>query len=117
MSNKTVILLALSTIASITFVRADPLSPDAAASFKDRFPAPIQCANPGETCKILVLSAQEERLLIGLNGILDTAAQGRQLDLGGFAVYFKQKIAQAPAGDPASPKASQDKSSEVPAKP
>lgn len=56
------------------------------------------CPTPGEACKILYLNAQEERLLTGQNGILDTAAQGRQIDLGGFAVYFKSKIATAPAG-------------------
>ena len=59
----------------------------------------IPCPTPGEPCRIVFLSPQEERLLTGQNGILDTAAQGRQIDLGGFAVYFKSKIAAAPAGE------------------
>ena len=58
-----------------------------------------QCPEPGQKCKVLFLNEQEERLLTGQNGILDTAAQGRQIDLGGFAVYFKSKIATAPAGE------------------
>jgi hypothetical protein len=33
------------------------------------------------------------------NGVLDTAAQGRALELGQFAVYMKQKIAQSPEGE------------------
>lgn len=52
-----------------------------------------------QPCKIIYLNQQEERLLTGQNGILDTAAQGRALDLGQFAVYLKQKIAGAPAGE------------------
>jgi hypothetical protein len=69
--------------------------------------AKITCPVPGETCKVVFLNAQEEKILTGPNGILDTAAQGRAIDLGGFAVYFKQKIGSAPSGEvkpmPASP--------------
>lgn len=93
MSKRTAILLfaaSVSLIAAVTMVRAD--------DFSDRWPKP-QCPTPGEKCKILFLNAQEENLLTGQNGILDTAAQGRQIDLGGFAVYFKSKIATAPAGE------------------
>jgi hypothetical protein len=57
-----------------------------------------QCPTAGETCKILVLTAQEERMLMGPNGILDTAAQARALDLGQFVVYLKTRIAGAPSG-------------------
>ena len=57
-----------------------------------------QCPTAGEPCKILVLTAQEERMLMGPNGILDTAAQARSLDLGQFVVYLKTRIAGAPAG-------------------
>ena len=57
------------------------------------------CPTPGEPCKVVVLSPQEERALTAPNGILDTAAQGRNLELGGPVVYFKQKIAAAPAGE------------------
>jgi hypothetical protein len=59
----------------------------------------LKCPEPGQKCKVLFLTEQEENLLVGRNGILDTAAQGRQIDLGGFAVYFKSRIATAPAGE------------------
>jgi hypothetical protein len=72
----------------ITMARAEDAPP------APKFPCPTT-----EPCKILTLTPQEEKLLIGQNGILDTAAQGRQIDLGGFAVYFKSKIATATAGE------------------
>jgi hypothetical protein len=59
---------------------------------------PPACPTPGEKCKVVFLNEQEERILTGQNGILDTAAQGRSIDLGGFAVYFKSKITQSPQG-------------------
>jgi hypothetical protein len=65
-------------------VRADPLP---------------QCPNVGEPCKILFLSPQEEQMLMTKNGILDTAAQARAIDLGQFSVYLKTRIAAAPAGE------------------
>ena len=58
-----------------------------------------ECPNPGEKCKVIYLSEQEERVLTGQNGILDTAAQARALDLGQFAVYLKTRIGSAPAGE------------------
>lgn len=61
--------------------------------------AKIPCPTP-EPCKILVLSQQEEKILMQQNGILDTAAQARSLDLGQFAVYLKTRIANSPAGEP-----------------
>lgn len=57
------------------------------------------CPTAGERCKILYLSEQEERMLMGQNGILDTAAQARAIDLGQFSVYLKTRIAGAPAGE------------------
>jgi hypothetical protein len=59
----------------------------------------VDCPTPGEPCKVVILSPQEEKALTGQNGLLDTAAQGRSLELGGIAVYFKQKILTAPAGE------------------
>lgn len=53
-------------------------------------------ANP---CKIVAISAQEEKILLDERGILATAAQARSLDLSGLVTYFQQKIARAPAGD------------------
>ncbi len=59
-----------------------------------------------DPCKILQLTSQEEKILLDERGILATAAQARQLDLGALSAYFQQKIAKAPAGDakPAEPK-------------
>jgi hypothetical protein len=59
----------------------------------------VQCPTPGEKCKVLFLNDQEEQMLMTKNGILDTAAQARSLDLGQFAVYLKTRIAAAPAGE------------------
>lgn len=61
-------------------------------------PLPVPCPTPGQTCKIIVLTPEEESILTGKNGVLDTAAQSRALDLGPFVVYVRQKIAQAPEG-------------------
>ena len=73
-----------------------------------------ECPTPGESCKVLFLSAQEERILTGQNGILDTAAQARALDLGQFAVYLKTRIGSAPAGEmkPQQPAAPENKPAE-----
>ena len=38
-------------------------------------------------------------MLMTKNGILDTAAQARAIDLGQFSVYLKTRIAAAPAGE------------------
>jgi len=54
-----------------------------------------QTASP---CKIMILSKEEEEALTGLNQILDTALQGRPLDLMGKVNYFRDKIRNAPAG-------------------
>lgn len=90
------VLLAAATSLLIcaTVVRAD----DFAERFAGKYPCPT-----AEPCKILTLSTQEERLLTAQNGILDTAAQGRALELGQFSVYLKTKIATAPAGEPVKP--------------
>lgn len=59
-----------------------------------------QCPSPAP-CKVLVINAEEEKALLGSNMVLDTAVQGRQLDLFGVVLYFRSKIAAAPAGDTA----------------
>ena len=53
-----------------------------------------------EPCRILILTPQEEKALVTANGVLDTAAQGRALELGQFVVYLKQRIASSPFGEP-----------------
>ena len=57
-----------------------------------------KCPDPGVKCKILYLTEQEEQMLMTKNGILDTAAQARAIDLGQFSVYLKTRLAAAPAG-------------------
>lgn len=59
----------------------------------------VQCPDPGVKCKVLLLNPQEEEMLMTRNGILDTAAQGRSLDLGQFSVYLKTRIGAAPQGE------------------
>lgn len=78
-----------------SLVLADPLPPASSSAASELH---VPCPD-NQPCKIIYLNQQEERLLTGQNGILDTAAQGRALDLGQFAVYLKQKIAGAPAGE------------------
>lgn len=51
------------------------------------------------SCKVLILSPDEEKFLTAPNGILDTAAQARSLDLGKVVAFFYQKIATAPQGE------------------
>ena len=58
-----------------------------------------ECPDPGVRCKVLFLTRQEEQMLMTQNGILDTAAQGRSLDLGQFSVYLKTRIGSAPQGE------------------
>jgi len=70
-----------------------------AANADDRTTCPMD--NP---CSIVILTDAEKKILLDDKGILATAAQARQLDLGALATYFQQKIAKAPAGDtPAKP--------------
>lgn len=60
------------------------------------------CPSP-DPCTIVLLTDAEKKILLDDKGILATAAQARQLDLGALATYFQQKITKAPAGDPAKP--------------
>src|ERR1700678_4291153 len=62
-------------------------------------PQHIQCPDVGVKCKVIFLNEQEEQMLMTRNGILDTAAQGRSLDLGQFSVYLKTRIGSAPQGE------------------
>ena len=62
-------------------------------------PKDVTCPTAGQPCKILVLTPQEEQLLIKPNGVLDSAAAGRYLDLGNIVSYFRIKLMQAPQGE------------------
>ena len=89
------------------------------SAFAQEPPPHAVCPTAGESCKILLLSPQEEKMLMTQNGILDTAAQGRALDLGQISVYLKTRIASAPAGEikPVSPPPAANRVQDVPAKP
>lgn len=73
------------------------------------------CPNPSP-CKILTLTAEEQKVLMDDKGILATAAAARNLDLGSLVTYFQQKIANAPAGD-ARPEAPKDQGKPAEPKP
>jgi hypothetical protein len=75
-------------------------------------PQHIQCPDVGVKCKVIFLNEQEEQMLMTRNGILDTAAQGRSLDLGQFSVYLKTRIGSAPQGEVKQPPAPPQSSSE-----
>ncbi len=64
-------------------------------------PDPRLTCQTSSPCKVIVLSKDEEDALLGQNKILDTAMQGRPLDLLGAVNYFRDKIRNAPAGVPA----------------
>ena len=74
------------------------LATPALADDLPRYPCPD--AGP---CKVITLTDAELKILAGQNGILQTAAQGRALELGQFVVYFTNKLQQAPAGEPLKP--------------
>ena len=56
------------------------------------------CPTPAP-CKVITLTQEEEKALVGPNMVFDTAVQGRQLDMFGIITYLRQKLAAAPAGD------------------
>lgn len=93
-------IAAIALAASVLFILACLTGVVRAEDFADRFPKATAYPCPdNQPCKILTLNAQEEKFLMNPNGVLDTAAQARSIDLGQFVVYFKQKIATAPAGE------------------
>lgn len=69
----------------------------AMATRPSRAAEPIPCQTPSP-CKIIILSREEEAALVDPNQILDTATQGRPLDLMGKVNYFRDKIRNAPPG-------------------
>lgn len=72
-------------------------------------PALAESCPPGApSCKVVVLTPDEEKVLLGERGIFDTAAQARQLDLANLVIYFRNKIQSAPAGTVPAPVLSGD---------
>lgn len=65
---------------------------------QDGSPMP-RCQTPAP-CKILILSPEEEAALTGERMILDSALNGRIIDMIGPVLYFRRKIEQAPRGLP-----------------
>ncbi len=61
------------------------------------------CPPGAPSCKVITLTPDEERVLTGPNQVLDTAQQGRPLDLAQIVMYFRSKIATAPAGEVSKP--------------
>jgi hypothetical protein len=64
-----------------------------------------ECPPGVQACKVLVLTPDEEQALMQPRGVLDTAREGRPLELGQIAAYFRDRIARAPAGTVPAPKA------------
>ena len=56
------------------------------------------CPAGAKSCKVLTITPEEEEALTGSGRILDTALQGRFIDLNGAVKYFRDKITNAPAG-------------------
>lgn len=59
----------------------------------------IECPTPGQPCKVLFLSPQEEAMLVQERGILATAAEGRKVELDAVSLYFRRRILDAPQGE------------------
>lgn len=78
-----------------------PLTLLATAAFAQTPAPPAQppgtCA-PNVSCKVITLDQQELQALTGQNMVLDTAEQGRPLDLGNVVKYFRNKFTTAPDG-------------------
>ena len=53
---------------------------------------------PVTKCKVIALTAEEEQALVGPNGVFDIAEKGAYIALGGVIKFFRDKIANAPAG-------------------
>ena len=96
--------MSLHRIAAIIAIAAIILFFAAAAAFS------ADCPPGAKSCKVITITPEEEEALIGPGRILDTALQGRFIDLNGAVKYFRDKLASAPAGDvkddkgPAGPK-------------
>lgn len=71
--------------------------------------AETKCSDPRQPCRILTLTPEEETALTGPNMILQSAEQGRFLDLSSAVKYFRDKIRAAPLVQPeiSEPKAEQ----------
>jgi len=78
----------------------------ATPAFADPVSYPCPDSKP---CRVITLNDDEMRLLAGQNGILQTAAQARALDLSQYVIYFTNKLQNAPAGEVTKPASSDAK--------
>lgn len=74
---------------------ADPAVVNGPATTLSKYPCPTSKA-----CRVVTIDDDEMKILAGANGILQTAAQARSLDLGQYVIYFQNKLQNAPAGEP-----------------
>jgi hypothetical protein len=68
-------------------------------AFADDAQDKIKCPDKNP-CRVLFISEAEFAMLMGEKGVLATAAQARNLDLGAFATYMQTKLITAPQGEP-----------------
>ena len=85
------------TIGSLGWAGAIVLFFIAYAHAQDAPKIPCPDKNP---CRVLFISEAEFAMLMGEKGVLATAAQARNLDLGAFATYMQTKLITAPQGEP-----------------
>lgn len=62
------------------------------------------CTIPAAPCKVITVAPDEEQALLGPGMILDTAERGKYVDLSSAVKYFRDKLKDAPAGEPVKPK-------------
>lgn len=67
-------------------------------AFAVECPPPPPNVAPG--CKVITINPAEELSLIGPNNVLDAAAWARHMELDNVTRYWRDKIKDAPAGDP-----------------
>jgi hypothetical protein len=59
----------------------------------------VECPTP-QPCTVVYLSDNDLTMLMGDKGVLSTAAQARNLDLGGYVTYFAGVLSHAEKGTP-----------------
>lgn len=64
----------------------------------------VECPPPppnvGPTCKVITVNPAEETSMLGPNNILDSAAWARRMELESVTRYWRDKLKDAPQGDP-----------------
>ena len=56
------------------------------------------CPPGAPSCKVVIMTPQEEQTLIAPNGIFDNAEWANRSGLAGIVAAWKQKLATSPAG-------------------